>query len=155
MTLIGAVCCHKRPHEVRLQGGKTRASSPYPRELIMLLLEVLSAQLRDHGRLGDTLSQAEAEKYLDAVAADACRRRIREKGAHRRSVGDFAKWVEIGVARIRHLRHGNRSSESLEFDETGSVSSAPPGSPAGIEPVTDVQQMERKLVSSLLWQDRI
>ena len=57
LVRAAAVCNHPGPHPDPLHGLKTRRSAPYPRQLVLALIEGMVAELLDTGMLGADCSE--------------------------------------------------------------------------------------------------
>lgn len=121
---VGATCTHQRPHPERLEGTRTRQSSPYPRPLVLRMIEVYIAGLAETGALVSEQTRT-AAAALDRFFSPT--RRISKK-----TVGPEKDWKEVSMQRVGQLRAGSAVSvlpEAIDRSERELMAVAEPPQP--------------------------
>ena len=93
---IAKVCTHVGRHPERLEGSRTRQSSPYPRPLVLGMVEGWIAMLNEIGGLIQSSTRAQAQALLKVL-------QTRHKGREERP--RFHKLYAIANYRLSQLRH--------------------------------------------------
>ena len=108
---ISSVCGHIAPHPERLEGSKTRQSSPYPRELCFRIVESIAAALHDDSgqRLLQKSLSTSGISFSGSLSAVTARPAF--------TVDAYAELAPIGQRRISALRGGSAYAQH-ELRET-------------------------------------
>ena len=126
-----AVCSHPNPHPEQITGGgKSRSTAPYPKVLVIKLVEGVISELEVNGSLVNNVAKEAAQLYLESLGA---RRRLRKAAPTMAfSAPPFDSWVASGAAKVRQIRHGTAIASHTVGDDLTTPASDP--APEAAEP---------------------